>query len=72
MLTVDYNEFLNFPEKYLMKGITEGVLITKNGYSFVKLSRPKDRKPSFKNLRGILRIEDLDLNDPLAQKYLNS
>ena len=74
MLVVDYNEFLSWPEKYLLKALVEGVLITRNGYLYVKLSKPcendQEFKDFFKKYKGIMKIEDLDPNDPYYKKYL--
>lgn len=73
MITVDYKEFLKRPEHYLIKGLTDGVLVTRNGHPYVNITKPEplDMEDFIKKYKGSLKIEDLDLDDPFIQKYLS-
>ena len=73
MITVDYKEFLKWPEHYLLKGLTDGVFVTRNGHPYVNITKPDslDMEDFIKKYKGSLKIEDLDLDDPFIQKYLS-
>ena len=73
MILIDYNDFLKDPEKYLLKGASEGVLIMRNGYPYVNISKhiSSDWEEFVKRYKGTTKIENLDPDDPFVQKYLN-
>ena len=66
MCKITATEFKENFGKYLSLCSTEDIVITKNGKIAGTLSNRK--RSTWSDYRGILREEDLDMNDPKTQK----
>ena len=63
--TIEFKEFEKNLKLYLIDATKEDCIVTLNGKPFIRLSSALDPDISFwEKYRGIIKEEDLDLEDP--------